>query len=113
MLSIGPGFFIRNGFGTIIEAREIGENCLVEQMVTIGHKDGNTGVPSLGNNVYIGAGSKILGPVIIGDNVIIGANAIVTKSVPANCTVAGVPARIIRRDGIKLIEPLPLSDTLV
>jgi len=95
---IGPGFFIRHGFTTAIGAEKIGENCWVNPSVTIGYKN-EKGIPIIGNNVYIGAGAKILGPLTIGDNVIIGANAVVTKSVPSNCTVAGVPARIIKRDG--------------
>jgi len=55
--------------------------------------------PTVGNNVSVGAGAKIFGSITIGDNVIIGANAVVIKDVPANCTVVGVPARIIRRNG--------------
>lgn len=75
--------------------------------MTIGYKNGSDGLPVIGNNVFIGAGSKILGPVVIGDNVTIGANAIVIKNVPANCTVAGVPARIVKRNGVRVDEPLP------
>jgi len=98
MPSIGPGFFIQHGFVTAIGAEKIGENCWVNPGVTIGYKN-EKGIPTIGNNVYIGAGAKILGPLTIGDNVIVGANAVVTKSVPSNCTVAGIPARIIKRDG--------------
>jgi serine O-acetyltransferase len=95
---IGPGLFIRHGFTTAIGAEKVGENCWVNPGVTIGYKN-EEGVPTIGNNVYIGAGAKILGPLTIGDNVFIGANAVVTKSVPSNCTVVGIPARIIKRDG--------------
>jgi len=102
---IGPGFFIEHGFVTIIGAETIGENCWVNSGVAIGYRD-QSGVPNIGNNVYIGAGAKILGPVKIGDNVVIGANAVVLRDVPSNCTVAGVPARIIRRDGVKVKESL-------
>jgi serine O-acetyltransferase len=66
-------------------------------------------MPIIGNNVYIGAGAKILGSITIGDNVIIGANAVVTRNVPPNCTVAGVPARIIKRDGVRVKESLASS----
>ena len=98
----GPGLYVRYGLGTIVGAREIGENCWISQGVAIGYKDGNGGLPTIGNNVYIGAGSKILGPVNIGDNVIVGANSVVIKDVPANCTIAGIPARIIKKDGAKI-----------
>ncbi|MBK9925977.1 MAG: hypothetical protein IPP66_11895 [Anaerolineales bacterium] len=99
-------FFSRTGFGTVIGAEKIGENCWVNTGVAIGYKDDKGGMPVIGNNVYIGAGAKILGPIIIGDNVIVGANAVITKNVPSNCTVAGVPAKIIKRDGVKVKESL-------
>jgi serine O-acetyltransferase len=108
-INIGPGFFAYVGFGTIIGAESIGENCWVNPGVTIGYKDGSGGMPVVGNNVFIGAGAKILGPITIGDNVMIGANAVVTKNVPSNCTVAGVPARIVKRDGVRVKELLASS----
>jgi serine O-acetyltransferase len=103
-INIGPGFFARAGFGTIIAAERIGENCWVNPGVAIGFKDDKGGMPSIGDNVYIGAGAKILGPVTIGDNAVIGANAVVTRDVPSNCTVAGLSARIIKRDGVRVKE---------
>ena len=109
-INIGAGFFARVGFGTIVAAEKIGENCWVNPGVALGYKGSGGGLPIIGNNVYIGAGAKILGPVTIGDNAIIGANAVVTKNVPPNCTVAGVPARIIKRDGMKVKEMLPASN---
>ncbi|GAB4523974.1 MAG: hypothetical protein Kow00133_12060 [Amphiplicatus sp.] len=74
----------------------IGENCIIMQQVTIGQA-GEGGVPVLGKNVFVGAGARILGPVTIGDNARIGANAVVLKDVPADATAVGVPARIILR----------------
>lgn len=107
--SIGPGFFARVGFGAVVAAEKIGENCWINPGTTLGYRDEGSGLPVIGDNVYIGAGAKILGSVIVGDNVIVGANAVVTKNVPPNCTVAGVPARIIRRDGIRVKEALHAS----
>jgi len=102
---IGPGFFTQHGFATSVGAYKIGKNCSVNQLVVIGWTDRTRG-PILGDNVSVKAGAKILGPITIGDNVTVGANAVVTKDVPANCVVAGVPARIIRRNGVRVDEPL-------
>ena len=74
----------------------IGKNCMIGQNVTIGGKSGWYEVPVIGDNVEISAGARIIGPVRIGNNVIIGANAVVVKDVPDNCIVAGVPAKIIK-----------------
>jgi len=91
--------FAYGGMGVVIHARTtIGENCIIGQGVTIGGKSKIYNVPQIGNNVYISAGSRILGDVKIGNNVVIGANAVVIKDVPNNCIVAGVPAKIIKRD---------------
>lgn len=98
---IGPGLFIQHGFATIIAAGEIGENCWINQQVTLGFTS-LTDCPKLGNNVTISAGAQVLGNVTIGDNAHVGANAVVVKNVPANCTVVGVPAYIVRKDGIKV-----------
>lgn len=100
-LDIGPGFFARRGFGTVVGARSIGENCWIDPGVTLGYKDAESGLPTVGHNVHIGAGAKVLGSVLIGDGAIIGANAVVTRDVPPRCTVAGVPARIVSRDGVR------------
>ena len=76
----------------------MGERCSISQGVTIGVLGGERdGVPRLGNDVYIGAGAKILGPVTIGDGAIVGANAVVLEDVPPGATAVGVPARIIQR----------------
>ncbi len=103
---IGPGFFIQHGYATSIGAHSIGRDCSVNQLVVIGWTDRTRG-PILGDNVSVKAGAKVLGPITISDNVTVGANAVVTKDVPANCVVAGVPARIIRRNGVRVDEPLP------
>lgn len=92
---IGKGFVIHNFSCIFIGATRIGENCTVQQGVTIGNIRGSAHRPIIGNNVYMGAGCKVIGPVTIGDNVVIGANSLVITSVPDNCTVIGVPARII------------------
>ena len=102
---IGPGLFIQHGFSTIISARKIGKNCWINQQVTIGYSNA-TDCPTIGDNVVINAGAKVIGDVKIGDNSIVGANAVVVKNVPENCTVVGVPAYIVRRNGIKTSEPL-------
>lgn len=92
---IGGGLFIEHGFSTIITCRHIGDNCYINQQVTIGYSD-EIHSPYIGNNVEIKAGAKVIGNVHIGDDVIIGANAVVVKDVPAHSIVVGVPAKIIK-----------------
>jgi len=101
---IGPGLFIQHGFSTIITAKSIGEDCWINQQVTIGHT--TKGSPVLGDRVTVNAGAKVIGPVTVGSDVVIGANAVVVKDVPPNVTVVGVPAYIIRRDGVSVREKL-------
>ena len=103
--NIGPGLFIQHGFATIIAAKSIGANCWINQQVTIGYSN-NSDAPTIGNGVSISAGAKVLGDVTIGDYSKIGANAVVVKNVPANCTVVGVPAYIVKQDGVKVQKPL-------
>lgn len=99
--NIGPGLFISHGFSTIIAAKSIGENCMINQQVTIGY--GNNPIPpTIGDNVRIGANSTIIGNIKIGNNSKIGAGAIVVKDVPENCTVIGNPAIIVKKDGEKV-----------
>lgn len=87
------------GIGTVVHARAaIGRNCMIGQNTTIGGKSGWYEMPVIGDNVHISAGARILGLVRIGNNVIIGANAVVVKDVPDNCIVAGIPAKIIKED---------------
>lgn len=95
---IGPGLVLQHAFATIIHARSIGKNCWINQQVTIGF-NGAGKHPTIGDNVTVRAGAKVLGEIKIGDNVIIGAGSVVVRDVPSNCTVVGVPARIVKRDG--------------
>jgi serine O-acetyltransferase len=88
---VGPGLFIQHGFGTWIAAEEIGDNCWINQQVTIGFA-GDAGRPTIGNNVTISVGAKILGKVRLGDGSKVGANSVVIMDVPAGVTVMGVPA---------------------
>lgn len=95
---IGKGFVIHNFSSIFIGAVTIGDNCTVNQGVSIGNIRGSAHKPIIGNNVYFGAGSKILGAITIGNNVVIGANSSVITSIPDNCTVMGVPAKIVSRN---------------
>lgn len=120
---IGKGLFIDHGSGVVIgETTEIGDNCTLYQNVTLGGtgKDVGKRHPTLGNNVMVGAGARVLGPFKIGDNSKIAANAVVLEEVPPNCTAVGVPARVVKRDGIRLSNseldqihiPDPVSEIL-
>lgn len=102
---IGKGLFIDHGSGIVIgETAEIGDNVTLYQGVTLGGtgKDKGKRHPTIGNNVTISAGAKVLGSFTVGDNVKIGAGSVVLKTVPANCTVVGVPGRIVIQDGAKV-----------
>ena len=103
--TIGRGLFIDHGMGVVIgETTEIGDNCTLYQGVTLGGtgKDVGKRHPTLGNNVLVGAGAKVLGPFKIEDNSKIAANAVVLEEVPANSTAVGIPARVVRRHGRKV-----------
>ncbi|MFZ5910585.1 MAG: serine O-acetyltransferase [Chloroflexota bacterium] len=102
---IGEGLFIQHGYGTTVSAKRIGKNCWINQLVVIGFSDIGK-YPTIGDNVHICTGAKVLGDVTVGDNSTIGANAVVVKDVPPNCTVVGVPAYIIKRDGKRVKEEL-------
>jgi len=102
---IGKRFFIDHGMGVVIgETAVIGDDVLLYQGVTLGGTGLEKGKrhPTIGNNVVIGAGAKVLGNIIVGDNAYIGANAVVIKDVPQNSTVVGVPGRITRQEGRKI-----------
>ena len=104
---IGESFFIDHATGVVIgETAEIGNNVSVYQGVTLGgvSTEKRKRHPTIGNNVVIGAGATILGPITIGDNVRVGAGSVVVKSVPPNSTVVGVPAKIVKRAGTTTID---------
>ena len=96
--NIGGGLIMRHPNGIVIHPdAQVGPNCLIFQQVTIGAGT-KPGQPTIGGHVDIGAGAKILGGVTIGDHVKIGANSVVISDIPHNCTVVGVPARIVGRE---------------
>ncbi len=97
--TIGSGVFIDHGMGVVIgETAVVGDNCTIYQGVTLGGTGKHKGKrhPTIGNNVLIGCGAKVLGPFSVGDNSKIAANAVVLQEVPPNCTCVGIPARIVR-----------------
>ena len=99
---IGPGFYIGHFGGIVVSSgAQIGANCNLSQGVTIGqiNRGSKQGTPRLGDNVYVGPGAKILGQITVGNNVAIGANAVVIKDVPDGAVVVGVPARVISHEG--------------
>ncbi len=104
---IGKNFFIDHATGVVIgETAEIGDNVSIYQGVTLGgvSTEKKKRHPTIGNNVVIGAGATILGPITIGENVRVGAGSVVVKSVPPNSTVVGVPAKIVQREGTTKID---------
>lgn len=103
--NIGPGCFIQHGFSTAVDAKRIGENFWLNQQVSIGYS-GIDDYPVIGDNVSVRAGAIVLGDITIGDNSVVGAGSVVLKSVPPNCVVVGVPARVVRRDGVDVREDL-------
>ena len=99
---IGKGLMIDHGMGVVIgETTEIGDNCTIYQGVTLGGtgKDVGKRHPTIGNNVLVGAGAKVLGPLTIGDNTKIAANAVVLEDIGNNSTAVGIPAKVVRREG--------------
>ena len=103
--TIGRRLVIDHGTGIVIgETTEIGDDVLIYQGVTLGGTGKDTGKrhPTIGNNVMISAGAKVLGPFKIGDNSRVAAGAVVLEEVPPNSTVVGIPARVVRQDGKKV-----------
>ncbi len=119
--TIGRRLVIDHGTGIVIgETAEIGDDVLIYQGVTLGGTGKDTGKrhPTIGNNVMISAGSKVLGPIRIGDNSRVAAGAVVLKDVPPDSTVVGIPARVVRQNGEKVVPldqihiPDPVSQEL-
>ncbi len=113
--TVGKRLFIDHGMGVVVgETAVIGDDVLIYQGVTLG----GTGLvkgkrhPTIGDNVVIGAGAKVLGNITVGDNAYIGSNAVVIKDVPPNSTVVGVPARVTRQDGKKIDTQLDHTHVL-
>ncbi|MBQ9777816.1 MAG: serine O-acetyltransferase [Clostridia bacterium] len=107
--TIGRGLVIDHGSGVVIgETAEIGDNCTIYQGVTLGGtgKDEGKRHPTLGNNVLVGAGAKILGPVKIGDNVKVAAGAVVLTELPDHSTAVGIPAKVVRVGGQRVADDL-------
>ncbi len=114
---IGKGLVIDHGMGVVIgETTVIGDNCTIYQGVTLGGTGKDTGKrhPTLGNNVLVGAGAKVLGPFKVGDNARIAANAVVLSEIPENSTAVGVPARVVKVNGIRseMLDQIHISDPI-
>ena len=108
---IGAGVFIDHGMGVVIgETAEVGDRCLLYQGVTLGGTGKESGKrhPTLANNVVIGAGAKVLGAIEVGANTRVGAGSVVVRNVEDNCTVVGIPGRVIHQSGVR-INPLAHS----
>lgn len=108
---IGKGVFIDHGMGVVIgETAIVGDYCTIYQGVTLGGtgKDKGKRHPTIGNNVTIGSGAKILGPFTVGDNSKVAANAVVLNEIPPNSTCVGVPAHIVKRDNKRVASATPV-----
>ena len=118
---IAPGVFIDHGMGVVIgETAEVEEGVVIYQGVTLGGTGKDTGKrhPTIGNNVLIGCGAKVLGPFKVGDNSRVAANAVVLSEIPADCTAVGAPARVVKKKGEKVdyvgnVEQINVTDPLV
>ena len=104
---LGRRLFIDHAMGVVIgETTIVGDDCVLYQGVTLGGTGNECGKrhPTLGDGVVVGSGAKVLGNITIGDHVRIGGNSVVVKDVPADCTVVGVPGRVVRRNGCRVLE---------
>ncbi len=113
--TIGRRLFIDHGLGVVIgETAVIGDDVLMFHQVTLGGTSAEPVKrhPTIGNHVMIGMGAKIIGAITIGDHCKVGANAVVNRDVPPNCTVVGVPARIVMRDGLRVDNDVPAMDNV-
>lgn len=112
---IGKGLFIDHGMGVVIgETTQIGDNCTLYQGVTLGGtgKDHGKRHPTLGNNVLVGAGAKVLGPFTVGDNARVAAGAVVLDAVPEDATAVGVPARVVKIGNQRVAHPSQQLDQI-
>ena len=118
--TIGRRLVIDHGTGIVIgETAEIGDDCLIYHGVTLGGtgKDSGKRHPTIGNNVLIGTGAKVLGPFKVGDNSRIAANSVVLSEIPPDSTAVGVPARVVKRRGVKVdyateVDQVSISDPI-
>ena len=118
---IGRRLVIDHGMGIVIgETAEIGDDCLLYQGVTLGGtgKEAGKRHPTIGNNVLVGSGAKVLGPFKVGDNSRVAANSVVLREIPENSTAVGSPARVVRQNGEKVnyvenVEQIHVTDPLV
>ncbi len=118
---IGKRLVIDHGMGIVIgETAEVGDDCLLYQGVTLGGTGKDTGKrhPTIGNNVLIGCGAKVLGPFKVGDNSRVAANAVVLEEIPSDCTAVGVPARVVKKDGERVdyaseVDQIHVTDPVV
>ena len=113
---IGKGLFIDHGSGVVIgETAIIGDNCTLYQGVTLGGTGKESGKrhPTLGNGVMVGAGAKLLGAFTVGDNAKIAAGAVVLRDVPADSTAVGIPARIVKKEGVRVRDDFDLDQVNV
>ena len=112
---IGRRVFIDHGLGVVIgETAVVGDDVLMFHQVTLGGTSAEPVKrhPTIGNHVMLGMGAKIIGAITIGDHCKVGANAVVNRDVPPNCTVVGVPARIVMRDGLRVNDDVPVMDNV-
>jgi serine O-acetyltransferase len=107
---IGPGLVIHTWSCIHVLAKRIGHSCTLNQGVSIANIRGS-GRPTIGNNCYFAAGCKVMGGVTVGDNVVVGPNSVVISDLPSNCTVLGVPARIISRETVSPYLKAPVAST--
>ncbi len=99
----GGGLYIAHPIGSVLAAHSMGENCTVIANVTIGMRN-EWAFPRIGNNVFLGAGSRVLGDIVIGDDSVIGANAVVINNIPRGATVVGIPGKVIRISGKRIVN---------
>ena len=103
--NFGAGTYIQHGFATVITAEKVGENCWINQQVTIGYNDSKKygyGRPTIGNNVRVSAGAKVCGNIIVGDGSVIGVNAVVVKNVPTKSVIIPSPMIMIQEEGVRV-----------